>query len=170
MLCQVMGVSRSGYYRYIKEREENRIIKDFDIVSKVRDIHKRVKGKYGSRRMAKKLCDEGYTVSRCKARRLMKTAGVVYKAKRKFKVTTDSKHQFPISPNILDRSFDISLPNKAWCSDITYLWTKEGWMYLAVVIDLFSRKVVGWALNDHLKASLTTEALSMAYFENLQTN
>ena len=134
MLRKAVGVGRSGYCRYMKESAANRIVKDFDIVSKVRDVHKRVKGKYGSRRMAEQLRDEGYKVGRCKARHPMKTDGVVYKAKRKFKVTTDSKHRFPISPNLLNRSFDVSFPNKARCSDIACLWTKEGWMYLAVVI------------------------------------
>ena len=159
-----MKVSRSGHYRYIQENETNRILKDFEVISKVREIHKRVKGKYGSRRMAVQLSNDGYPVGRSKARYLMKKAGIIYTAKKKFKVTTDSKHPFPVSPNLINREFSVSLPNKIWCSDITYIWTKQGWAYLAVVIDLFSRKVIGWSLKDHLRTSLTIEALSMAYF------
>jgi transposase InsO family protein len=94
----------------------------------------------------------------------MKKAGVEAKVRKKFKRTTDSRHKFPVAPNLLNQQFQADRPNKIWCSDITYLWTLEGWLYLAVIIDLFSRKVVGWAVNSQLKASLALEALRMAYW------
>jgi transposase InsO family protein len=94
----------------------------------------------------------------------MKKAGVTVKHSRKFRVTTDSKHNLPVAPNLLARNFQVDRPNTVWCSDITYLWTMEGWLYLATVIDLFSRKVVGWAMSNRINASLATDALSMAYW------
>jgi transposase InsO family protein len=94
----------------------------------------------------------------------MKKAGVTVKHSRKFRVTTDSKHNLPVAPNLLERNFQVVRPNTVWCSDITYLWTMEGWLYLATVIDLFSRKVVGWAMSNRIKGSLAAEALSMAYW------
>jgi len=93
---------------------------------------------------------------------LMKQAGLTCKTKRKFKVTTDSKHQLPIAPNLLNREFEAMGPDQKYVGDITYIWTQEGWLYLAVVIDLFSRKVVGWSMKDHMKASLVNDALLMA--------
>jgi len=94
----------------------------------------------------------------------MKKAGVTVTHSRKFRVTTDSKHNLPVAPNLLERNFQVDRPNTVWCSDITYLWTMEGWLYLATVIDLFSRKVVGWAMSNRIKASLATDALTMAYW------
>jgi transposase InsO family protein len=94
----------------------------------------------------------------------MKKAGVSVKRRKKFRITTDSKHNFPVAPNLLNRNFQVDRPDAVWCSDITYLWTMEGWLYLAVVIDLYSRKVVGWAMSSSMKASLVTDALSMAYW------
>lgn len=159
-----MEVSRSGYYEYMRRFSVKSISGDFEVISKIREIHRNVRGKYGSRRISRQLKKDGYSVGRCKTRRLMRRAGVAYKAKKKFRRTTNSKHRFPVSPNLLNRNFDISAPNRVWCADITYLWTKQGWMYLAVVIDLYSRKIVGWSVKDHMKTSLVTEALSMAYF------
>jgi putative transposase len=106
----------------------------------------------------------GHPVGRYKARSLMKKAGLEVKTRKKFKRTTDSRHQLPVAPNLLNQQFQAEGPDSIWCGDITYLWTLEGWLYLAVIIDLYSRKVVGWALDSHLKTSLALEALRMAYW------
>jgi transposase InsO family protein len=159
-----MGVSRSGYYQYSGIDHTLKIDKDFELLSEVRQIHKETRGTYGSRRTSERLRAQGHDVGRYRARSLMKKACVSVKHHRKFRITTDSKHNLPVAPNLLERKFQVDRPDAVWCSDITYLWTTEGWLYLAVVIDLFSRKVVGWAMNNRIKASLVTEALSMAYW------
>ena len=112
--------------------------------------------------MSNQLRNEGYNVGRYRVRTLMNKAGVSVKCRKKFKRTTDSKHKLPVAPNLLNRRFEVELPNTVWCADITYLWTLQGWLYLAVVIDLYSRKVAGWAMSNYLKASLVKDALSMA--------
>ena len=157
-----MGVSRSGYYKYLKRVHKNKTDPDFELVAKVRQIHSETRGSYGSRRMSNQLQDDGYNVGRYRARSLMKKAGVSVKHRKKFKRTTYSNHKLPVAPNLLNRQFGVMQPNRVWCADITYLWTLQGWLYLAVVIDLYSRKIVGWAMSNRLKASLVKEALSMA--------
>ena len=159
-----MEISRSGYYKYSRTERTLKIDNDFGLLSEVRQIHNETRGAYGSRRTSEKLRSQGHDVGRYRARSLMKKAGVFVKHRRKFKVTTDSNHNLPVAPNLLDRNFQVDRPDTAWCSDITYLWTMEGWLYLAVVIDLFSRKVVGWTMSNRINASLVTEALSMAYW------
>jgi putative transposase len=159
-----MGVSRSGYYKYLKTEHENKMDPDFELIAKVRQIHSDTRGSYGSRRMSDQLRDDGYNVGRYRARSLMKKADVAVKRRKKFKRTTDSNHKLPIAPNILNRQFEVDRPDTVWCTDITYLWTIQGWLYLAVVLDLYSRKIVGWAMSNRLKAPLVKEALSMAYW------
>jgi putative transposase len=159
-----MGVSRSGYYKYLKTEHENNIDPDFELIAKVRQIHSDTRGSYGSRRMSGQLRDDGFDVGRYRARSLMKKAGVSVKRRKKFKRTTDSNHKLPIAENLLNRQFEVERPNTVWCSDITYLWTLQGWLYLAVVLDLYSRKIVGWAMSNRLTAPLVKEALSMAYW------
>lgn len=117
---------------------------------------------YGSRRMSKAMRSLGYNIGRFKARSLMQKLGLQVRQTKRFKVTTNSNHKLPVAPNVLDRQFDVSSPNKAWAADISYLWTREGWLYLAVVLDLFSRKVVGWCIESHMETSLATNALTMA--------
>jgi len=158
-----MEVSRSGYYQYFKKDHNIKIDKDFSLLSKVWQIHSETRGAYGSRRTSERLRSQGHDVGRYRARSLMKKAGVFVTRRKKFRITTDSKHNFPVAPNLLNRNFQVDRPDAVWCSDITYLWTMEGWLYLAVTIDLYSRKVVGWAMSSKMKASLATEALSMAY-------
>jgi transposase InsO family protein len=159
-----MEVSRSGYYQFLKNSHQNPVDKDFKLLSDVRHIHQKSRGTYGSRRMVIDLRSAGYRVGRYKARSLMKNAGLEVKPRKKFKRTTDSRHQLPVAPNLLNQQFQVDRPNKIWCGDITYLWTLEGWLYLAVQIDLYSRKVIGWALDSQLKTSLALEALRMAYW------
>ncbi len=141
-----------------------KIDRDFKLISKVREIHNETRRTYGSRRMSERLRSQGHDVGRYRARSLMKKADVSVKHRKKFKITTDSSHNLPVAPNLLNRNFQVDRPDAVWCSDITYLWTMEGWLYLAVVIDLYSRKIIGWAMDSRIKASLVTEALLMAYW------
>ena len=114
---------------------------------------------YGSRRIRHILCKTGLTISRRRVSKIMKQLGLSSKIRKRYKVTTDSKHSLPIAPNLLARDFNARQPNEKYVGDITYIWTQEGWLYLAVVIDLFSRKVVGWAMKNHMRTSLVNEAL-----------
>ncbi len=163
LLVKVMRVSRSGYYKHLKKHHENKIDPDFELIAKVRVIHTESDGTYGSRRTSKKLRQGGDNVGRCRARSLMKKAAVSVKHRKKFKKTTDSNHKLPVAPNLLDRQFEVQTADTVWCADITYLWTMQGWLYLAVIIDLYSRKIVGWAMSNRMKSSLVEQALCMAY-------
>ena len=162
LLCQVMEVSRSGFYDFMKRLQRPKDPQEQRLIVKVRAIHKANDEAYGSRRMSQALRADGEGVGRCQAGTLMKKANVEVKQKKRFRVTTDSKHNYPVAPNLLDRQFDIETPNTAWGGDITYLWTDEGWLYLAVIIDLFSRRVVGWSLSSRMKVDLVRDALLMA--------
>jgi putative transposase len=159
-----MEVSRSGYYQFLKKARNKPFDKDFILLSQVRQIHKENRGTLGSRRMAIHLQTAGYAVGRFRARSLMKKAGLEAKRPKRFKRTTDSRHKLPVAPNRVNQQFKVEQPDRIWCGDITYLWTLEGWLYLAVIIDLYSRKVVGWALDRQLKTSLVLKALRMAYW------
>jgi len=152
-------------YQYVKRTDQNQIPADFELIAKVKEIHKtRDKDTYGSRRMAHELRTAGYVVGRYRARSLMKRAKVVAASAKRFKKTTDSKHRLPVAPNLLERQFVAAAPDRVWCADITYLWTLQGWLYVAIIIDLFSRKIVGWAMSSRMAASLVEEALKMAYW------
>ncbi len=133
-----------------------------ELIARIKTIHAETGQSYGSRRMAKQLQDNGYQVGRYRARSLMSKADVAVKRKNRFKVTTESRHNYPVAPNLLARQFDVEAPNRVWGADITYLWTMQGWLYLAVVIDLYSRKVVGWSMSRWLQAELVHDALVMA--------
>jgi len=160
-----LGVTRSGYYGYQRSRNEAEDYYHQELLEAVRDIAKTTDDSYGSRRMKKALNILSYPVSRTKARKLMKEAGVQVKRRRKYKVTTNSNHQQPVFRNILGRQFDVAQPDQVYVGDITYLWTGEGWLYLAVVIDLYSRKVVGWSMGSRMKAQLVCDALMMAIWQ-----
>jgi putative transposase len=129
------------------------------LLTHIRAIHAQVKGEYGWPRMWRELHARGLHVGKERVRKTMKTYGIKARGKRKFVVTTDSKHGLPIAPNVLDRNFTTEAPNQVWTSDITYIATDEGWLYLSAVIDLFSRQVVGWSMQDHMRSSLVTDAL-----------
>lgn len=170
LLCSVMRVSSSGYYSW-RNRGKSKREKEYSrLFPVVRSIHKEVRRSYGARRMSVELQERGFACGRHKASTVMKLAGVEAKTKKKFKITTDSRHALPISPNRLNRDFRIAKQNRAWCSDITYVWTSEGWLYLAVVIDLFSRKVVGWSLKDRMTKELVENAFLMAKGNRLPTH
>ena len=129
---------------------------------RMKELFRASRDSLGSRTLAKNLRKEGFTIGRDKTRRLMKVLNLKVKQKCKYKVTTDSKHHFPVAKNVLNRQFSPQAPNQAWGVDITYLWTQQGWVYLAVVIDLYSRRVVGWAMDRRMKKALVIRALMMA--------
>lgn len=163
LLCRLLEVSRSGYYDY--QQRQAQWVEPSQAqawVHRVKAIHEQTGGSYGSRRMAKQLQSEGHPVGRYQARSLMRQAGVAVKRKKRFKVTTHSRHHHPVAPNLLDRQFAVLAPDRVWAADISYLWTAEGWLYLAGVIDLYSRRVIGWSLADHLRVGLVKQALTMA--------
>lgn len=162
MLCRVMEVSRSGYYSWISRDKSDREKERERLIPQVKEIHQQTRGAYGARRMSEELTASGETCGRTKAATLMELANVTAKQKKKYKATTDSKHKFPVAPNLLERNFSVPHADTAYCSDITYIWTTEGWLYLAVVIDLYSRKVVGWSLNSRMSRKLIMNALQMA--------
>jgi len=161
--CQVLGVKRSGYYAFQKRKKIDETHQE--MLGWVEDIGKSSGYTYGSRRMKKALNVLGYSVSRNKARKLMKEAGVQARHRKKYKVTTNSNHKLPLFENLLKREFDVAKPDQVYASDITYIWTQEGWLYLAVVIDLYSRKVVGWSMSSRMKAQMVCDALTMAIWQ-----
>jgi putative transposase len=166
-----MRVARSGYYRF-RTKKDNRIKgnSDMRLLTEVKALHSQSDKSYGSRRISKALQQKGYKVGRYQARTLMRKAKIECKQRRRFKVTTNSNHSMPVAANRLDRAFTVSAPNRVWVADITYLWTQEGWLYLAAVIDLFSRRVVGWSLANHMREELVTQALSMAIDQRCPSN
>lgn len=162
VLCRVLAVSTSGFYDYCKRAESRRRTDDFLLKLRIAAIHKRSRGTYGSPRVHAELQEHGQRVSRKRVARLMQEAGLEGVPKRKFIRTTDSKHNCPVAANVLDRQFHVEDPNQVWAADITYIRTWEGWLYLAVVLDLFSRRAVGWCLDESLGKELVLQALSMA--------
>jgi putative transposase len=164
VLCEVLEVGRSGFYEYQKRQAVPALSREeIDLLERIKVISEKTNHSYGSRRMTKQLQDEGYKVGRFKVRRLMKQAGVsVEGRRRRGPKTTDSRHGYGVAPNLLERNFDVMAPNVAWCGDITYVWTEEGWLYVSVLLDLYARKVVGWAMSDHIDKQLVTDALKMA--------
>ena len=166
VLCKVMKVSRSGFYDYLRRFDPNDINHDHEgpLKARIKTIFKESKSSYGSRRVLKKLLSEGHQIGRYKVRRIMRELKLKPKSPKRYKVTTDSRHSFPVAANVLNRQFDVAGANQVWASDITYIWTLEGWHYLAVVMDLFSRQIVGWAMDKRMKKKLTLDALAMAYW------
>tara|TARA_Y100000588_G_scaffold323123_1_gene355537 strand:+ start:395 stop:1216 length:822 start_codon:yes stop_codon:yes gene_type:complete len=161
-----MGVLRSGYYHYRKNRYNKPVDPQHqELLDFVKEISDKSKQTYGSRRMRRALNALGYPVGRNKTKQLMKESGVMVRYRKKYKVTTNSNHKKPLFENVLNREFSPPAPDRAYASDITYVWTQEGWLYLAVVIDLFSRKVVGWSMSARMKASLVCDALTMALWQ-----
>lgn len=166
LMCRLLGVTRSGYYGYVtrlRNKPDDPVHQE--MLDAVKEVAQASDFTYGSRRMKKALNMLGYRVSRNKARRLMREADVAAKSRRKYKVTTNSNHRQPVFENRLKREFDVARPNQVYAGDITYLWTQEGWLYLAVVIDLYSRKVVGWSMSSRMKAQLVCDALMMAIWQ-----
>lgn len=161
-MCRMLNVTRSGYYAW-SERQGSRRAQENQILSEqMVDIFEASRGTYGSPRMHEALLARGVEVSLNRVARLMSQLGLRARPKRKFKATTDSEHPFPIADNVLNRAFKTVEPDRVWVADMTYIWTGEGWLYLAVVIDLFSRRVVGWSMADHMRTELVLTALDAA--------
>ena len=167
MMCRVLEVSDSGYYDWRNRRgrghESKRGKEDRVLLDRIRVSHGASRRTYGSIRVRRDLLEEGYVCNHKRIERLMREGDLRAKAARRFKATTDSSHKMPVADNELARQFAVSEPNKVWVTDITYVWTREGWMYLCVFIDLFSRLVVGWALSSRMTASLPILALERAF-------
>lgn len=164
-MCDVLGVSSSGFYKWLERQDREPTAQEKwrkEMKRKISHFFHESMGTYGCIRIHRDLLDEGYVVSEKTVGRLMNELGLRATPKEKYIVTTDSNHSLPIYENLLDQNFDVEEPNHVWATDITYIWTLQGWVYLACVIDLFSRKVVGWALADHMKKELTLQALRMA--------
>ena len=164
-LCSVLDVSISGYRSWKRGgKPDRKRLTDVQMLAMIRALHTELKGAYGSPRMVRELRRRGFPASKARVERLMRDNGIRARHKRRYKATTDSKHGLPVAPNLLDRNFTPSAPNEVWTSDITYLWTDEGWLYLAIVLDLFNREVIGWSMKPHMRADLVTDALTMAWF------
>lgn len=163
-LCTTLAVSLSGYRAWKRGGRPNRTrLTDLQLLVLIRAIHVQLKGAYGSPRMVKEIRGRGCPASKVRVERLMRAHGLRARHKRRYKATTDSTHGWPVAPNRLDRRFTPTAPNQVWTADLTYLWTEEGWLYLAVVLDLFNREIVGWAVQPRMTADLVTEALTMAW-------
>ena len=162
LMCRVMGTKHSSYYDWRSRGCQVIPAEELQLRRRMKALFSLSRQSLGSRMMMQNLHDEGFDIGRYRVRMLMKSMDLVVKRKRKYKVTTDSKHHFPVAENILDRQFYPAAPNQVWATDITYLWTQEGWVYLAVVIDLCSRRVVGWALDKRMNKALVIRALMMA--------
>ncbi len=165
VLCRVMEVSASAYYAWCQAKCAGVVMRqDQYLADKVRQIFVENKCSFGSRRLSDRLKKQGMAVGRFKTRRIMRDLELQVRYPKRIKVTTDSNHNEVISPNRLDRQFQVTKPNQVWTTDITYVWTLQGWLYVAIVIDLFSRQVVGWAIDDHMRTSLCVKALQMAFW------
>ena len=164
-MCRFMGVSRNAYYDWLHRSPAAREQADAELTPVIQEIFTKSRATYGTRRIRQSLLRQNLSVGRGRIGRLMGAAGLACKTKRKFKATTDSKHNLPVAENLLDRQFTADKPDQVYAGDITTIHTKEGWLYLAVVIDLFSRQVVGWSMAGHMRASLANDALLMALWK-----
>jgi putative transposase len=159
-MCETLTVSISGYRAWKRGGSPNRKrLTDTQLLELIRAIHTQLKGAYGSPRMVREIRGRGFPASKERVERLMRENGIRGRHKRRYKATTDSKHSLPETPNVLDRNFQPSSPDQAWTADLTYVWTQEGWRYLAVVLDLFNREVVGWSIKPRMTADIVTDAL-----------
>ena len=162
LMCRVLAVSRSGYYAWRERPPSAREMANRQLLESIRVIHKKSRGRYGSPRIYEALLQLEIRCSRKRVARLMRQNGIRGKRRRRYKRTTDSDHTRSIAPNQLGQDFSAYAPNEKWCADITYIATREGWLYLAIIIDLYSRMIVGWAINDDLSRHLVLAALRMA--------
>jgi len=162
LLCRCLAVSRSGYYAWRRRAPSARARRDAQLKVEIGAFHSASRRRYGSPRIVRDLRDGGHRISRKRVARLMGELGLEGRRKRRFRTTTDSGHRFPTAPNLLMREFEVGAPNTAWVTDITYLATLDGWLYLAVIVDLFSRRVVGYAMSERIDRALVLDALNQA--------
>ncbi len=163
-LCDTLAVSISGYRAWKRGGRCRQRLTDVQLLALNRAVHTKVKGAYGSPRMVVELRGRGFPASKARVERLMRDNGIRARHKRRYKATTDSKHNLPVAENLLDRNFSPAAPNRVWTADLTYVWTDEGWLYLAVVLDLFNREIVGFSIKPRRTADIVIEALTMAWF------
>ncbi len=161
-MADALGVTRSAYYAWKKRGESQRSKENSRLLGRIQFLHDRSHRSYGSRRIAVALRNEGQLCGKNRIARLMRQASIVSRIKRKFRITTHSKHSLAKADNLVQQNFITDKPNRLWVSDITYIWTKEGWLYLAVILDVFSRLVVGWSLSNRLHHSLVLQAFQQA--------
>lgn len=162
VLCTAVGVSRSAYYAWCRGMPSQRELENQRVLAEIRAIHVEHRERYGSPRVLAELRDRGHDVGKHRVARLMRENGLRARPRRRFRRTTESGHRLPVAPNLLARCFTATAPNQAWVGDITYIWTAEGWSYLAVLLDLYSRRVVGWALRKSLARDLAVATLRHA--------
>lgn len=166
--CRVLEASVAGYHEHVTRRSSllpRRYLSDAVLLVLIKAIHAQTHGSYGWPRTCKELAARGIAVGKRRVQRLMCLHGIRAKCKRRFKVTTDSNHDLPVAANLLDRNFKVMVPDQVWAGDITYVATDEGWLFMAVVIDLFSRQVVGWSLREDMTRQIVIDALRMAWFK-----
>ena len=162
LMCRALAVSAGGYYAWKDRPESRRARHNRILLSEIRGVHRESRETYGSPSIWDALVKRGHRVSENRIARLMRADGIRAKTVKQWRVTTQSNHRMPVAANVLDRQFSVTRPNRVWAGDITYVWTTEGWLYLAVVLDLYSRTVIGWALEARLTGDLTQQALTMA--------
>ncbi|WP_259458015.1 IS3 family transposase [Salipaludibacillus neizhouensis] len=161
-MCQVLGVSKSGYYAWLKRPKSNQKKKREKLTSRIKKIHLESRNTYGSPKITKVLQGKGVRVSQKTVTRIMKENGIRSKTVKKYKATTNSKHNLPIYPNLLNQQFTVERPGQVWVADITYIWSSEGWLYLASVMDLYSRRIIGWEMDGRMTKELVVTALKRA--------
>ncbi len=161
-MCQSLDVSRSGYYRWKVAPKSERAAANEKLSDKIEETYKKFQGIYGSPRITQELRDAGVECSENRVARLMREKEITAKTKRKFKVTTNSGHNLPVAPNLVNQEFTAAAPNQLWLSDITYIWTREGWLYLAVILDVFSRQIIGWSMSERMTQELVLNTLQQA--------
>lgn len=162
VMCGILDVSRSGFYAWCERPESQRAVESLRLGTLVETVHKESRGNYGVPRMHAELRARGEKVGRHRVARLMREKDLHGRVKRRYRTTTKADARHPVAPNVLERDFSTEQPDQVWVGDITYLWTQEGWMYLAVLVDLYSRMVVGWSMSERMPVGLTLAALEMA--------
>ncbi len=162
MMCRLLSVSRSGYYSWKNRPLSGRDQANQELLTEIKRVFEDKKSRPGSPRISRRLQEESKSASRHRVAKLMKDNGLRAKAAKKYKATTNSNHSLPVAPNLLEQNFTADAPDQKWVSDITYIWTKEDWLYLAVVLELYSRRVIGWAIGERMTAALVCDTLIMA--------
>ena len=162
LMCRALAVSAAGYYAWRTRPESTRSADTRTLLSAIRMIHQESRESYGSPRIWDALIKQGHCVGAHRVARLMRVEGIRAKTVKQWRATTQSTHRFPVATNTLNRQFTVTHPNRVWAGDLTYVWTTEGWLYLAVILELYSRLVIGWAMGHRLTVELTEQALTMA--------
>lgn len=161
-MSRVLGVSRSGYYAWLKPKQNEKEQKRIFLIENILRVFKESKCSYGSPRIYRQLKTEGISCGRHRIARMMRDSAIIARKKRKYKKPVTQRHDRSFAANMLNRQFNYAKPNCAWVSDVSYFWTKSGWLHLAIVMDLFSRRIIGWSMGSHVDKNLTLDAFTMA--------